>query len=58
MDAKQVEAWLDHETGFRDMALEPLETTEQKNARLVSTANKQPLNPNEVYDYIQGTKQK
>lgn len=43
MDSKQVIAWLDHQTGFKPLELEPLETREQRNARLIATANRQPL---------------
>lgn len=41
--ADQITAWLDYETGYRGLEVEPLETTEQHNARLIATANKQPL---------------
>lgn len=40
---QQVTAWLDHETGFKPLALEPLETREQRNARLIANANRRPL---------------
>lgn len=43
--AQQVTAWLDRETGHNtpELTLEPLETREQRAARLIATANRRPL---------------
>ena len=43
MNNQQVAAWLDHQTGYKPLELEPIETREQRNARLIATANRQPL---------------
>lgn len=43
MNSQQVAAWLDHQTGFKPLELEPIETREQRNARLIATANRRPL---------------
>ncbi|OYW62703.1 MAG: hypothetical protein B7Z31_00085 [Rhodobacterales bacterium 12-65-15] len=39
----QLVAWLNNQTGFAPLELEPIETREQRNARLIATANRQPL---------------
>lgn len=50
--ADQITAWLDYETGYRGLEVEPLETTEQRNARLIATANMQPLPADAIPLYV------
>lgn len=40
---QQATAWLNNQTGYQPLELEPLETREQRHARLIATANRRPL---------------
>jgi len=49
-----ITAWLDNETGYQSPDLVPVETEDQRNARLIREANTHPLSPAELFDHLIG----
>lgn len=45
MTPEQVTNWLDNETGYACPTLEPMETEDERNARLIAQANIRPIQP-------------